>query len=80
MGKKNEDIFSSSKLSKVTQLTGFSDPIYAEAYVDVNQYDIVLDVLIGMFFCYSTVAYVESRRSSQCKITLSSVETSLLQS
>jgi len=27
-------------------LTGFSDPIYAEAYVNVNQYDIVLDVLI----------------------------------
>ncbi|XP_063232537.1 coatomer subunit beta isoform X1 [Bacillus rossius redtenbacheri] len=34
------------KLSKVTQLTGFSDPVYAEAYVHVNQYDIVLDVLI----------------------------------
>ena len=33
-------------LSKVTQLTGFSDPVYAEAYVNVNQYDIVLDVLI----------------------------------
>jgi len=48
VGKKDEDIFSSSKLSKVTQLTGFSDPVYAEAYVNVNQYDIVLDVLIGM--------------------------------
>lgn len=36
----------SSKLNKVTQLTGFSDPVYAEAYVHVNQYDIVLDVLI----------------------------------
>ncbi len=31
---------------QVTQLTGFSDPVYAEAYVHVNQYDIVLDVLI----------------------------------
>ena len=31
---------------QVAQLTGFSDPIYAEAYVNVNQYDIVLDVLI----------------------------------
>lgn len=30
----------------MTQLTGFSDPVYAEAYVNVNQYDIVLDVLI----------------------------------
>lgn len=31
---------------QVTQLTGFSDPVYAEAYVHINQYDIVLDVLI----------------------------------
>ena len=31
---------------QVTQLTGFSDPVYAEAYVNVNQFDIVLDVLI----------------------------------
>ena len=30
----------------MVQLTGFSDPVYAEAYVNVNQYDIVLDVLI----------------------------------
>ena len=36
----------SSKLNKVTQLTGFSDPVYAEAYVTVNQFDILLDVLI----------------------------------
>lgn len=35
-----------SVLSKVTQLTGFSDPVYSEALVHVNQYDIVLDVLI----------------------------------
>jgi len=44
--KKDEDFILSSKLNKVTQLTGFSDPVYAEAYVHVNQYDIVLDVLI----------------------------------
>ena len=31
---------------QVTQLTGFSDPVYAEAYVHVNQYDIVLDILV----------------------------------
>ena len=30
----------------MTQLTGFSDPVYAEAYVHVNQFDIVLDVLV----------------------------------
>lgn len=35
-----------TQLSKVIQLTGFSDPVYAEAYVNINQYDIVLDVLI----------------------------------
>jgi len=39
--KKNE-----SKLSKVFQLSGFSDPVYAEAYVHVNQYDILLDVIV----------------------------------
>ncbi|EDO27375.1 predicted protein, partial [Nematostella vectensis] len=44
-GKKEDDL-QSSKLNKVSQLTGFSDPVYAEAYVNVNQYDIVLDVLI----------------------------------
>ena len=40
----SEDL--SSKLSRVVQLTGFSDPIYAEAYVKVHQFDIVLDVLL----------------------------------
>lgn len=39
-----EDI--SSKLSRVVQLTGFSDLVYAEAYVNVHQFDIVLDVLL----------------------------------
>lgn len=39
-------LFPASSLNKVTQLTGFSDPVYAEAYVHVNQYDIVLDVFI----------------------------------
>merc|ERR1711936_693914 len=45
-GKISKADSASSKLSKVTQLTGFPDPVYAEAYVNVNQYDIVLDVLI----------------------------------
>jgi len=43
--KKDSDV-STTALSKVYQLTGFSDPIYAEAYINVNQYDIVLDVLV----------------------------------
>ncbi|KZF26381.1 coatomer subunit beta-like protein [Xylona heveae TC161] len=36
----------SSKLSRVVQLTGFSDAVYVEAYVKVHQFDIVLDVLL----------------------------------
>lgn len=34
-------------LNRVIQLTGFSDPVFAEAYVTVHQYDIVLDVTIS---------------------------------
>ncbi|KAL0477447.1 COPI beta [Acrasis kona] len=37
---------SGGKLSRVTQLTGFSDPVYAEALVTVHQFDILLDVLV----------------------------------
>lgn len=37
---------SSNKLSRVTQLTGFSDPVYAEGVVTVHQFDILLDVLV----------------------------------
>lgn len=36
----------SSKLNRVVQLTGFSDPVYVEAYVQVHQFDIILDVLL----------------------------------
>lgn len=35
-----------TSLSKVVQLTGFSDSIYAEAYVTAHRYDIVLDVVV----------------------------------
>ena len=35
-----------SALERVIQLTGFSDPVYAEAYVTVHQYDIVMDVTV----------------------------------
>jgi len=31
-----------SNLSRISQLTGFSDPIYAEAYVKVHGFDILL--------------------------------------
>lgn len=36
----------SSRLQRITQLTGFSDPIYAEAFINVHQYDVVMDVLL----------------------------------
>lgn len=35
-----------SNLSKVTQFTGYSDSVYAEAYVTVSQFDIFMDVLL----------------------------------
>lgn len=36
----------SNRLSRVVQLTGFSDTVYSEAIISINQYDISLDVLI----------------------------------
>ncbi|EPS61596.1 hypothetical protein M569_13199, partial [Genlisea aurea] len=35
-----------NKLNRIVQLTGFSDPVYAEAYVTVHHYDILLDVTV----------------------------------
>lgn len=35
-----------SKLKRIVQLTGFSDPVYAEAYITTHQFDVVLDVLL----------------------------------
>ncbi|CAK9866541.1 unnamed protein product [Sphagnum jensenii] len=46
MGEITKDGDGSKKLNRVLQLTGLSDPVYAEAYVTVHQYDIVLDVTI----------------------------------
>ncbi|KAH9897960.1 coatomer protein [Cubamyces lactineus] len=43
-GEVTEDFL--SNLSRISQLTGFSDPIYAEAYVKVHGFDILLDVLL----------------------------------
>merc|ERR1712194_933158 len=36
----------SQELSHVYQLSGFSDPVYAEALVTVHDYDIVLEILV----------------------------------
>ncbi|KAF6753335.1 coatomer beta subunit, partial [Ephemerocybe angulata] len=43
-GEVQEDFM--SNLSRISQLTGFSDPIYAEALVKVHGFDISLDVLL----------------------------------
>lgn len=37
---------STSQLDKIVPLTGFSDPVYAEASIQVHQFDVVLDVLV----------------------------------
>lgn len=37
---------SANNLNRILQLTGFSDPVYAEACVTVHHYDIILDVTI----------------------------------
>lgn len=43
-GEQEEDF--AARLRRVMQLTGLSDPVYAEAVVTVHEYDIVLDVLL----------------------------------
>jgi len=43
-GEKESDV--GSKLNRILQLSGFSDPLYVEAYVNVHQYDIVMDVMV----------------------------------
>ncbi|XP_020241527.1 coatomer subunit beta-1-like isoform X1 [Asparagus officinalis] len=45
-GEFTKDGDDANKLNRILQLTGFSDPVYAEAYVTVHHYDIVLDVTI----------------------------------
>ncbi|XP_010539403.1 PREDICTED: coatomer subunit beta-1-like [Tarenaya hassleriana] len=45
-GEFTRDENDANKLNRILQLTGFSDPVYAEAYVTVHHYDIVLDVTV----------------------------------
>ncbi|KAL2312673.1 Coatomer subunit beta [Schizosaccharomyces pombe] len=35
-----------SKLDHIVQLAGFTDPVYCEAYVKIQQFDIILDILL----------------------------------
>lgn len=41
-----EDKDLSSRLNRILQLTGFSDPLYAEAFVKVHHHDITLEVML----------------------------------
>lgn len=43
-GSKMDDF--ASKLDRIYQLTGYSDPVYAECCVTVHEFDIVLDILV----------------------------------
>lgn len=43
--KKGKNDFA-EQLAHVYQLTGFSDPVYAETQITVHEYDIVLDILV----------------------------------
>lgn len=45
-GEFTKDSDDANKLNRILQLTGFSDPVYAEAYVTVHHYDIVLEVTV----------------------------------
>ncbi|KAI3841343.1 hypothetical protein MKW98_007824 [Papaver atlanticum] len=45
-GEFTKDGDDANKLNRILQLTGFSDPVYAEAFVTVHHYDIVLDVTV----------------------------------
>ena len=42
------------RLNRVLQLTGFSDPVYAEAYITVHQYDVVMDVTVRKGRCHES--------------------------
>ncbi|KAF2583964.1 hypothetical protein F2Q70_00034153 [Brassica cretica] len=45
-GEFTKDENDANKLNRILQLTGFSDPVYAEAYVTVHHYDIALQVTV----------------------------------
>jgi len=45
-GYQSADALLSSELNHVYQLSGFADPVYAEAFVTVHDYDIVLEILV----------------------------------
>jgi Coatomer beta C-terminal region len=50
-----------SRKGRVYQLTGFADPVYAEAYVTVHDYDIVLEVCERNYIIYMCHVNSQSR-------------------
>lgn len=72
-----------SKLSRIVQLTGFSDQVYAEAVVNVHQYDVLLGKLneeriilvrawhdIFFFFWFSDVLIVNQTAETLQNLTV----------
>ncbi len=59
-----------SRLDRMHQLTGFGDPVYAEATITVHDYDIVMDISI-----LNRTEYVVRARSA--RIFFSDVNSSL---
>ncbi|KAI3848003.1 hypothetical protein MKX03_001115 [Papaver bracteatum] len=71
-GEFTKDGDDANKLNSILQLTGFSDPVYAEAYVTVHDYNIVLDVTVinrtmetlqNLFLEFATVGDLKLERS-----------------
>lgn len=58
-----------NKLSHVMQLTGFSDPVYAEAYVNVHQYDILLGINFSFFNQPCFLCRCSNRQPNQRNLT-----------
>ena len=71
-----------SKLSRVVQLTGFSDPVYAEAYVKVTaRSSSISDVSYNCRYTNSTLSwmsFLSTRQPRRFKISQSSLQLSVI--
>jgi hypothetical protein len=70
-----EDTSFVSRLNHIVQLTGYSDPIYSEAFVNIHKYDITFEVwnsLLRDRCCSSTVVRKWCRT---CRLSFAPEET-----
>ncbi|KAG0695805.1 coatomer beta C-terminal region-domain-containing protein [Suillus ampliporus] len=74
-----------SNLSHISQLTGFLDPIYAEAYIKMHRFDIFLDVLLVnqtpntlQNLCLDFATLGDLKLSIEATIKVSSTETGVI--